>query len=230
MKRRLPRFWASIAATFGAVVLATSLATAPAAAEYTPTTANDGYSVASIPPGIPTLSQAQSQLNGLTVEPEGSRDGYSRDLFPHWRVVESPCTARQYVLVRDGSNVQTDSNCQPTSGSWFSEFDGETTTNAGDFDIDHMVPLAEAWRSGAASWTTAERAEFANDVNSSALWAVSRSSNASKGDRDPAEWMPPRTAIHCDYAKSWINVKHLYDLSVDAAERSALQSTLDTAC
>ena len=42
--------------------------------------------------------------------------------------------------------------------------DGATWTAASDVDIDHMVPLSEAWASGASAWTTAQRQAFANDL------------------------------------------------------------------
>ncbi|MBB6171091.1 hypothetical protein HNR23_001151 [Nocardiopsis mwathae] len=210
------RLFSSSATVFAAVLLSVFAPAAPAAA--------------SVPPGIPSKSTAQSQLNGLTVQAEGSSAGYDRSLFPHWITIEGNCNAREYVLRRDGSNVRTDDQCRPISGSWYSAFDGVTTTDPSTFDIDHLVPLAEAWRSGADSWSTSKRRDFANDVNAPALWAVTATSNRAKGDKDPADWMPPRTAAHCDYAKAWINVKHRYRLTVDSAEKSALQGTLNSRC
>src|SRR5699024_8160532 len=72
-----------------------------------------------MPPNIPSESEARTQLNALTVRAKGPQDGYDRSLFPHWNVVDSPCTARQVVLERDGHDVVTDDNCQPTAGSWW---------------------------------------------------------------------------------------------------------------
>lgn len=97
-------------------------------------------------PGIPSASSAQSQLNGLTVASAGSSSGYSRDLFPHWSTVSGACNTREEVLKRDGTGVVTDSSCAATSGTWRSPYDGATWTAASDVDIDHMVPLANAWR------------------------------------------------------------------------------------
>ncbi|KOX19652.1 HNH endonuclease family protein [Nocardiopsis sp. NRRL B-16309] len=183
-----------------------------------------------LPPGIPSTSAAQSQLDSLTVRPKNSGAGYDRSLFPHWVTVESPCDAREYVLRRDGHTVSVDGSCRATSGRWSSEYDGVWTGDSSDFDIDHMVPLHDAWRSGANTWTTSQRRAFANDVDAPQLWAVSASSNRSKGDRDPASWLPPRTAIHCDYVKSWVNVKYRYGLSVTSTEKSAVQRTIDDRC
>ncbi|MBK3590187.1 HNH endonuclease, partial [Streptomyces sp. MBT57] len=88
------------------------------------------------------------------------------------------------------------------------------------------VPLAEAWRSGASSWTNAQRQSFANDLTRPQLIAVTDNVNQAKGDKDPAKWMPPRAAYKCTYVRAWVHVKHQYNLSVDSAEKSALQSAL----
>ncbi len=182
------------------------------------------------PPGIPSDATAQSELDSLTVAPERNNDSYDRSLFPHWSSVGDGCTARQYVLLRDGSNVETGSDCQPDSGSWQSDFDDTWTSTVSNATIDHVVALAEAWGSGASEWSTAEREAFANDVDSPQLWIATTSVNSSKGSYDPAEWMPPNTAVRCDYVKAWIHVKHLYDLTVDSAEASALQSHMSDYC
>lgn len=174
-----------------------------------------------------SAEQAREQLDALTVRQEQEADSYDRALFPHWDSgVEGTCTTRQVVLERDGQDVEVGEDCQPVSGSWSSAFDGEVLTDAGDVDIDHMVPLKEAWRSGAHAWTTEERQRFANDLDSTQLWAVSASSNRSKGDADPAEWMPPSEEVHCDYAASWVEVKYDWDLAVDPDEEQALREVL----
>ncbi|WP_100446591.1 proprotein convertase P-domain-containing protein [Glycomyces xiaoerkulensis] len=182
------------------------------------------------PPGIPSASTAQAELDGLTVAPESHNSSYDRSLFPHWSGVGGGCTARQYVLSRDGSNVETGSDCQPDSGTWQSDFDGTWTSSVSNATIDHVVALHEAWGSGAWAWSTSQRQAFANDIDSPQLWIASRSSNSSKGSDDPAEWMPSNTSVRCDYVKAWIHVKHLYDLSVDSAEHSSLQSHLGSYC
>lgn len=98
------------------------------------------------PPNIPTKAQATTQLAGLTVAAQGPQTGYSRDLFPHWIAQAGSCNTRETVLKRDGTNVVTDTACVSTSGSWFSPYDGATWTAASDVDIDHMVPLSNAWK------------------------------------------------------------------------------------
>ncbi|MEU0739342.1 HNH endonuclease family protein [Streptomyces sp. NPDC006134] len=168
---------------------------------------------------------ARSYLATLTVAPE-DRTGYDRDLFPHWSTVSGACNTRETVLKRDGENVVTDSSCAATSGSWYSPYDGATWTAASDLDIDHLVPLAEAWDSGADAWTTSRRQSFANDLTRPQLLAVTDNVNQAKGDQDPATWMPSRTAYRCTYVRAWVQVKYYYDLSVDSAEKSALENHL----
>ncbi|MFS3127508.1 DUF1524 domain-containing protein [Nocardioides sp. Bht2] len=87
-----------------------------------------------------------------------------------------------------------------------------------------MVPLAEAWASGASSWTAQRRAEFANDL--AVLLAVDGPTNASKGADDPAAWRP-RKAYQCAYAVRWIAIKHEWRLTADASEIAALREMLD---
>ncbi len=98
------------------------------------------------PPNIPSSTSAQSALNSLTVRPWGSSSGYSRDLFPHWSSQGGACNTREIVLDRDGTNVVQASDCSATSGSWYSPYDGATWRNAADVDIDHVVPLSNAWK------------------------------------------------------------------------------------
>ncbi|MEU5931076.1 DUF1524 domain-containing protein [Micromonospora sp. NPDC047187] len=180
------------------------------------------------PPGIPSKATAQSQLNALTVATQGSTSGYSRDLFPHWITISGSCNTREQVLKRDGTSVVVDSACAATSGRWYSPYDGATWTAASDVDIDHVVPLAEAWRSGANSWTTSRRQSFANDLTRPQLIAVTDNVNQSKGDQDPSTWQPSLSSYRCTYSKMWITVKYNWSLTLQSSEKSALQSMLNT--
>ncbi|MFJ9055794.1 MULTISPECIES: HNH endonuclease family protein [unclassified Streptomyces] len=203
----------AVVAASAALAATTGLLTAPTAQAAMPTPVS--------------ASTARSYLSALTVSTEGSSSGYSRDKFPHWITQSGACNTREVVLKRDGSGVVQDSACAATSGSWYSEYDGATWTAAADLDIDHMVPLAEAWRSGASGWTTAQRQSFANDLTRPQLIAVTDNVNQSKSDQDPGEWLPSRTAYRCTYARAWVHVKHYYGLSVDSTEKTALQSVLN---
>ena len=211
----MPRFYArrrlSVAAAATALISSVALFNAPTASAALPT------------PG--SASTARTYLASLTVKTE-NRTGYDRDLFPHWITQSGACNTREVVLKRDGTDVEQNSSCAATSGSWYSVYDGATWTAASDLDIDHLVPLAEAWDSGAGSWTTSRRQSFANDLTRPQLIAVTDNVNQSKGDQDPATWMPSRTAYRCTYVRAWVQVKYYYGLSVDSAEKSALQNYL----
>ncbi|MGW6505903.1 GmrSD restriction endonuclease domain-containing protein [Nonomuraea angiospora] len=91
-----------------------------------------------------------------------------------------------------------------------------------------MVPLKEAWRSGAWAWTTERRKAFANSLDDSQLWAVTDNVNQQKADRDPSVWKPPLESFYCEYARSWIDVKHDWGLSMQAGEKEALMEMLAT--
>ncbi len=180
------------------------------------------------PPGIPSASTAASRLASLTVATETHQSTYDRSLFPHWITISGSCDTRETVLKRDGTNVVTNSSCAATSGTWKSPYDGATWHASGDVDIDHMVPLAEAWRSGAWAWTTARRQAYANDLSEPQLWAVTDNVNQSKGDQDPATWKPSLSSFWCTYARAWIQVKYTYDLTLQSTEKTALSSMLGT--
>ncbi|MCP3758169.1 HNH endonuclease family protein [Streptomyces sp. TBY4] len=197
------------------------------AAAATLTTLLTAPTAAASPPTPISAAAARSYLATVTPKTEGSTSGYSRDLFPHWSTVSGTCNTRETVLKRDGSGVVQDSSCAAVSGSWYSEYDGATWTAASDVDIDHMVPLAEAWRSGANSWTTAKRQQFANDLTRPQLIAVTDNVNQAKGDLDPGKWLPPRTAYRCTYARMWVQVKQYWALSMDSTEKTALVNVLN---
>ncbi|MBQ0922566.1 HNH endonuclease family protein [Saccharopolyspora endophytica] len=179
------------------------------------------------PPGVPDPATAKAELAELTVAAEGSMDGYSREKFPHWIDGPDNCNTREAVLKRDGDGVEVGSDCYPTAGSWVSPYDGETWTQPSDVDIDHIVPLAAAWRSGAAEWTQDQRQAFANDLEGPQLIAVTDNVNQEKGDQTPDTWMPPATDYHCTYASMWVGTKHKYQLTITEAEKGALQTALD---
>jgi Protein of unknown function (DUF1524) len=92
----------------------------------------------------------------------------------------------------------------------------------------HVVALAEAWTSGASSWTTARRQQFANSLGDGQLIAVTDNVNSSKSDRDAAEWQPPRVEYHCMFAKHVVHVKYSWGLSMDTAEKNAINDMLAT--
>ena len=154
--------------------------------------------------------------------------GYSRALFKHWIDADkNGCDTRAEVLLEEASTTpQIGTKCKLTGGKWLSSYDGKTITNASLLDVDHMVPLAEAWRSGAWKWSNAQRQSYANDLEDGrALIAVTLSTNRSKGDKDPALWMPQKD--QCKYVENWISIKLKYSLTADAKEAAKLTSLIN---
>ena len=148
------------------------------------------------------------------------RRGYDRDKFEHWVDADDDCRdTRDEVLAQESRVAVT--GCDVVRGEWFSYYDGEVVRRSSDLDIDHVVALAEAWDSGARRWTAGTRERFANDLGDRrSLVAVTASTNRSKSDRDPAEWMPVRA--RCRYVREWTAVKMRWSLTVDRAEKRAL--------
>jgi hypothetical protein len=175
----------------------------------------------------PSATDAAAALAQLTVAPSGSMRGYSRDRFPLWRRAGENCDTRDKVLQRDGKGIRL-KGCNVVGGVWISRYDKKRLTDPSDVDIDHVVPLANAWRSGADKWTDDERADFANDLTRPQLIAVSATSNRAKGDQDPSQWKPPNRAAWCQYARDWIAVKYHWRLTVTTGEKSALTDMLET--
>lgn len=177
----------------------------------------------------PTPAPASTpELASLVIAAPGAMSGYSRDRFALWASGPDSCDTRETVLQRQGVNVKRDAKCKAVSGTWTSPYDGVQITEATKVDIDHVVPLAEAWRSGAAGWSDERRKQFANDLTNPQLFAVSANANRSKGDQDPAQWKPPLQSFWCTYAKDYVTVKVAYQLTVDQAERDALAQMLGT--
>jgi len=169
----------------------------------------------------------RQQLAQLTVAKAGSMRGYSRERFPHWRETGRNCNVRDEVLRRDGTGIKL-SGCNVVGGSWLSLYDNRTFTDPQSLDVDHMVPLANAWRSGAAGWTERQREDFANDLDRPQLRAVSQTANRAKGDQDPSQWKPPNRRYWCRYAQDWIVVKLHWRLTITSTEKAALTKMLET--
>lgn len=156
---------------------------------------------------------------------------YGRAKFPHWRDANGDgCDTRQAVLISESRiEASREDDCTVTHGRWRSMYDEERWGNPSDVDIDHVVALREAWVSGAYGWSRSTRAKFANDLRfRPSLRAVTDNVNQSKGDRDPAEWMPDQAT--CRYVINWVQVKYRWRLKANRAERAAIADHLSGDC
>lgn len=171
-------------------------------------------------------------LRSIPIEREHP-DGYDRDKFLVWADLDGDgCDTRQEVLRAESLEpVQSDPmGCPVLAGRWTSVYDGVTTGDPSELDIDHVVALKEAWDSGAWAWTPVQRIAFANDLTDPrTLVAVSASSNRSKGDRDPSNWLPP-AEDPCRYVADWVAIKARWGLSMDQSEWGRIKNLLNGPC
>jgi hypothetical protein len=186
------------------------------------------------PSGAATTS-ARSLAAALAVRAESGSSTYQRTAFRHWVDANHDCQdTRAEVLISESRSTvhyTTTRHCKVATGRWVSPYDGATWTRASDVDIDHVVALKEAWESGARSWTSTNRERYANDLGHPwTLEAVTDNVNASKADRDFAQWRPSAGWPQCSYALKVATVKYRWRLAVDPAERTALLRILSGSC
>lgn len=191
-------------------------------------------------PGADEASTALRALPRVDRRPTGL-PAYERRAFgSSWSDVDgNGCNQRDDVLLRDAepgtTRTQQQGRCDHDvlAGTWTDPYSGRVLAlddlkdqqQAQAVQIDHVVPLAEAWRSGAWAWNEARRREFANTLD--VLLAVDGPTNAAKSDDDPAAWRP-RRSFQCTYALRWVDVKYAWQLAVDDSERAALDEMLAT--
>lgn len=106
-------------------------------------------------------------------------------------------SATTRLLIAEADDPPTvGAGCSLSGGRWFSYYDRVSWTDPADIDIDHLVPLAEAWDSGAHRWSSGQRETYANDL---------------------ADY---RTLVAL---REFVAVKHRCSLTVDSAEKSAMR-------
>jgi hypothetical protein len=153
---------------------------------------------------------------------------YDRSAFGYgWDDTDSDCqNSRAESLIATSTTpvrFADAKRCRVVTGRWVSPFTSKVIQNAGDIDIDHVVPLAWSWSRGAGQWSREKREQFANDsVN---LWPVEASLNRSKGAKGPDEWLPP--AGQCGYVARFYRIVKLYALEPRPAENGWIQAFLN---
>ncbi|MBL1078975.1 HNH endonuclease [Nocardia sp. 2] len=186
---------------------------------------------------VPDAVGARGELDRLRVAWNRNWESYDRNAFGSgWSghggepVLSGGCTARETVMKRDLTEVRlADSNsCMVLSGVLHDPYTGARLPynrfHASGIELDHVVALGDAWRSGASEWDAGRREQFANDVGN--LLAVEKQANQDKGSKTPDQWKP-HESYWCDYARRWIAVKARWDLTVQPTEKTALTDMLD---
>jgi hypothetical protein len=193
---------------------------------------------------IPTVAPGVDVLSGVAVVPLRIRGfDYRRDAFGDTWTDDNPapgghngCDTRNDILDRDlADKTYVSIKRCPTavaSGTLHDPYtNGIVAFVRGNqvgaaVQIDHIVPLALAWDLGAQHWTDEMRLRFANDPAN--LLAVDGQANQDKGDAEPAVWMPPNAAFHCQYAVQFIEVLRGYRLPIDQPSATVLREAAAT--
>ena len=167
----------------------------------------------------------QELLAQLRIAPEQPDNDYRREDWGDWGHDEFGCSVHELQLRTDADQYLLGPDlCHVIKGRWISRYDGKAITDRTQLQVDHIVPLREAHRSGANHWDAAKRSEFFNSPEN--LLTVSAEANQAKSDKDPGTWLPPDESSWCFYADFYIWTKHAYDLTVDQREHDALASVL----
>lgn len=207
----------------------------------------EGPEMRSVPTSVPTVAAMPVPTDTVSASRESSgpqlsiavaqvRDDipkYDRGEWSHWVDEDGDCQdARQEALIAESETPVTYTNedrCRVASGSWDGPFTGERFTDPGSLDVDHMVPLANAHRSGGWAWSEDKKREYANDLTYEGhLIAVEASANRAKGSKGPEGWKPPERGYWCQYAVDWIAIKNAWGLTATESEAAALGQMLDT--
>ncbi len=134
---------------------------------------------------------------------------------------------RALVLTRDSAvPVEMNSNgCTVASGFWRDPYSGRDFTQAADIQVDHVVPLKNAYISGADQWASKRRCLYANFLgNGFHLMPVLGSENMKKSDKTPAGYMPPDGAYACQYLANWLKIKLIWQLELSTSEKTAIEN------
>lgn len=220
--------------------------TAKSAAPKVKDAAATGWTPLHLPQGIPTAARAQWMLAQLP-ETDVELTGYNQNAN-YWNFTTvNGCDTRQDVLREEAvspsewtgalsliPSANSSPLCPITQGSWQTPYDAaETPLNLAtqdditdNIDIDHIVPKANAWETGAATWpniydtatANALLSAFTNARGAPELLAVSASSNGQKGDSSPELWMPTNTGMTCPYVEAWVAVKYAFQLDVSTID------------
>ena len=199
----------------------------PIPAESAPTTVPTAPPTPQMPSGGDGVTLTISVAPATSDIPE-----YNRKDWRHWTDEDGDCQdARQEVLIVESQSTvayESCDECRVESGDWFGVYTGESFTDPGNLDVDHMVPLANAHRSGGWAWSKERKAEYANDLSyPNHLIAVQASANRQKGSKGPEDWKPARRGYWCQYATDWVTIKQNWGLAATQREVDALREMFE---
>ncbi len=168
-------------------------------------------------------------LETLEVKGRAAKTGYARAEFGNGWARVNGCSTRDIILYRDLTDAMLEGECKVVKGVLADPYTGKmilfSKEQSTAVQIDHIVPLSDAWQKGAQLLTKEQRIQLANDPLE--LIAVDGPANQQKGDGDAATWLPKNKAFRCTYIARQIAVKAKYHLWVTPAEKKAMKRVLE---
>lgn len=142
---------------------------------------------------------------------------YNREDWGSWIDEDGDgLNTRNEVLAEESLIKPVISNNKVVYGKWFDKYTGKYFTNPNDLDIDHLVPLKNAYISGASNWSKRKKNRYYNYLKyDNHLIAVSKSANRNKSDKSPVEWLPPNKEYQCEYVREWYKIKVDWGLTIE---------------
>ena len=142
---------------------------------------------------------------------------YNREDWGNWIDEDGDgLNTRHEVLAEESLIKPVISNNKVVSGKWFDKYTGKYFTNPSDLDIDHLVPLKNAYISGASNWSKKKKSRYYNYLKyDNHLIAVSKSANRNKSDKSPVDWLPPNEEYQCEYVREWFKIKTAWGLAIE---------------
>ena len=142
---------------------------------------------------------------------------YNREDWGNWIDEDGDgLNTRHEVLAEESLIKPVISNNKVVSGKWFDKYTGKYFTNPSDLDIDHLVPLKNAYISGASNWSKKKKSRYYNYLKyDNHLIAVSKSANRNKSDKSPVDWLPPNEEYQCEYVREWFKIKTAWGLTIE---------------
>lgn len=213
--------------TFAMTLTSVALVASTGPAHAVAAGSTEGATVSAAASSTSVKKRLSQLIADLPLKAESSKSGYGKAKFKHWIDANRDCQNTRNEVLTSESKKKVTGRCAVKTGRWVSAYDQKVITKASKIEIDHVVPLVEAWVSGAKKWDADTRRRFANDLGEHrALAAVSVSSNRAKGDQDPAAWLPEHKV--CAYITNWTVVKTRWGLSASRQEKQTLLDEADS--
>jgi len=180
------------------------------------------------PPTSPTGVSLLNALSQLVADPDFNRPAYHRESFREGADFDGDCVrTRHEVLQTEAEEFEMTANgCSVARGQWWEPYSGRWILNPEDLEVDHVVSLGDAWRSGAWAFTLEQKMEFSNQLAN--LNAIYGPENQSKADSGPAEYSPTNPLQRCSYLAQYASVKVAWGLSITPGDFEAIRTGLAT--